>query len=68
MQEAVDAYTRQAAYACHAESTRGTLVVGKYADFIVLSDDIFTIRENRLASARVIGTYVAGRSVYSEAG
>lgn len=67
VQECVDAYTRQAAYACHAESSRGTLAPGKYADFVVLSEDVFTVPRDRLESARVLATYVAGRAVYSEA-
>lgn len=37
----IDAYTRDGAYAIGAETTLGSLEVGKLADIIVLSSDIF---------------------------
>ena len=36
-------YTRDAAYASFDESRKGTIAVGKYADFAVLSNDILAI-------------------------
>jgi len=63
--EAIDGYTRRAAYACHAESTRGTLEPGKYADFVVLSEDVFLTPPEGIRNAKVLRTFVGGREVYS---
>ncbi|MGQ0797484.1 MAG: amidohydrolase family protein, partial [Methanobacteriota archaeon] len=66
VREAIDAYTRGAAYACHAESTRGALERGKYADCILLSEDLFEIPPERITEAKVLRTVVGGRTVYSD--
>ena len=65
--EAIDGYTRRAAYACHAETTRGSLEVGKYADLVVLSEDLFGMPAERIPEAHVVRTVVGGRTVFSEA-
>lgn len=41
MADIIDAYTRNGAYAIGAENSLGSLEVGKLADIIVLSNDIF---------------------------
>jgi predicted amidohydrolase YtcJ len=43
---------------------KGTLAVGKLADFIVLSDDIFTINPNDIGKTKVLTTVVDGKVVY----
>ncbi len=62
--EAIDGYTRRAAFACHAEATRGILAEGMYADFVVLSADLFEIPPDRIREARVATTVVGGRPVH----
>lgn len=64
--EAIDGYTRRAAYACYSEDTRGTLEPTKYADFVVLSHDLFEIPPERILAARVVRTFVGGRCVFSD--
>jgi predicted amidohydrolase YtcJ len=64
--EALDAYTRGAAYASHCEADRGTLAVGKYADFVVLDGDPLETPVDRLGEIRVATTVVGGRIVHSE--
>lgn len=66
--EAVDGYTRRAAHACNAESICGTLAERKYADFLVLSQDIFEIPPERICETRVSRTVVGGRVVYEDGG
>ena len=66
LEEAIDGYTRRAAYASRAEDTRGTLEPGKYADFVVLSHDLFEIPPGRILDARVVRTFVGGRCVFSD--
>jgi len=66
VREAIDAYTRRAAFACHAEADRGVLAEGMYADFVVLSEDLFDIPVDRTREARVVTTVTGGRVVYQE--
>jgi hypothetical protein len=62
--EAVRAYTWGSAYATETEQERGTLAVGKWADFVVLDRDIFDPQQqDHLAQTRVLRTVVAGKTV-----
>lgn len=60
-EEAFRAMTLWAAYAAFEEDQRGSLAPGKLADIVVLSEDILSCPEERLAAARVDLTIVAGR-------
>jgi predicted amidohydrolase YtcJ len=62
--EAVRAYTIGSAYAEFQENEKGTIEVGKLADFVILSDDIFSVEPSRLRQAKVLTTVVGGRVVY----
>jgi len=66
VREAIDGYTRRAAFACHVEHTRGTLAKGMYADFVVLSEDLFGMPPERIREARVVATFVGGRRIHGE--
>jgi hypothetical protein len=57
-------YTRDAAFAEFAESNKGTITVGKYADFVVLSRDILSIPPRELLDTRVLLTVMGGRETY----
>lgn len=67
VEEAVTAYTAGAAYACHMEDSVGDLEPGKYADLVVLSDDIFTIDPVQIENVQVDLTLVEGEVVYRRA-
>ncbi len=62
--EAVAGYTTGAAYACFMEDFVGTLEPGKYADLVVLSDDIFTIDPVEIDDVKVDLTMVEGEVVF----
>ena len=62
--DAVRAYTLGSAYAEFQEREKGTIEVGKLADFVILSDDIFSIDSSRLREAKVLKTVVGGRVAY----
>lgn len=62
--QAVKAYTVGSAYAEFQEKEKGTIEVGKLADFVILSDDIFSVAPDRLRAIRVMATIVDGRVVY----
>ncbi len=64
VEEALTAYTFDAAYACYMEGSLGQLRIGKYADLVVLSDDIITIDPAEIENARVDLTLVGGEVVY----
>lgn len=57
-------YTKDAAYAAFMEKETGTLEVGKYADFAVLSADILAIPPSDLLKTKVLLTIVGGREAY----
>jgi hypothetical protein len=64
VEEAVRAYTYGSAYAEFQENVKGTLAVGKLADFVILSDDIFAINPNEIRNTKVLTTVVDGKIVY----
>ncbi|HID86781.1 MAG TPA: amidohydrolase, partial [Anaerolineae bacterium] len=62
--EAVRAYTLGAAYASGEESSRGSIAVGKLADLVVLSRDIFAIPPEEILETEVVATVLDGKVVY----
>ena len=62
--EAVRAYTLGSAYAEFQEKQKGTIEVGKLADLIILSDDIFKIEPSAISKVKVLTTIVDGKVVY----
>ncbi|HWP39270.1 MAG TPA: amidohydrolase [Gemmatimonadales bacterium] len=64
VEEALVAYTVNGAYASYLEHVLGTLEPGKYADLVVLSEDILTIDPARIAEVKVDLTMVEGEVVY----
>ena len=65
--EAVRAFTWGSAYASGEETVKGTLAPGRYADLVVLSDDIFAIDPAAIADTRVELTMLGGKVVYERA-
>jgi predicted amidohydrolase YtcJ len=62
--EAIRGYTVGAAYASGEEDHRGTLTVGKLADFAVLNHDVLQAGPEGLLQARVVATVIGGAIVY----
>jgi hypothetical protein len=62
--QAVDAYTRGAAWASFDELRKGTLERDHLADLVILSADIFALPPARLLDTRVVFTIVDGKVVY----
>jgi predicted amidohydrolase YtcJ len=63
--EALDAYTRGAAYAGFAEDKIGALEPGKWADFILIDRDPTKVDAQSLARTEVLETWVAGKKVWA---
>jgi len=64
--QAVDAYTKEGAYARFSEHAIGTLEAGKYADLAVLSEDIFSEPAEKIGKTKVLLTMVGGKIVLNE--
>ena len=62
VKEAVSAYTMGAAFAAGEETIKGSISVGKVADLVVLSGDIFSGPPERILEAKaertMIGTFL----------
>ncbi|MEZ4702914.1 MAG: amidohydrolase [Rhodothermales bacterium] len=64
VEEALAAYTREAAYAAFDEEQRGALRVGMSADFVLIDRDLTRIAPETLRDARIVKTVVGGKVVY----
>jgi len=64
VEQALLAYTKNAAYASFEEQIKGTLEEGKYADFVVLSENLLEIEPNVIQEVEVLQTYVEGKEVF----
>ncbi|WP_299588481.1 amidohydrolase [uncultured Microbulbifer sp.] len=63
-EQALRAFTLDAAYASHQEKVIGNLQPGKFADFILLDKNIFEIDPQEIWQVQVLETWVAGKRVY----
>lgn len=64
IEEAIQAYTLNTAYAGFEEDMKGSLEVGKLADLVVLSDNLLTMDPDNIKDVTVMMTVVGGRVVY----
>lgn len=63
--EALALFTKGAAYAAHGEDIKGTLSVGKLADFVILPENPTHVDPKELLTMKVQATYVGGQKVFS---
>ncbi|MBZ0198608.1 MAG: amidohydrolase [Ignavibacteriaceae bacterium] len=66
LEEAIKCYTINSAYAAFEEGIKGSIEVGKLADMIVLSDDIFSIDPIKIKDAKVEITIFDGNIIYKK--
>jgi predicted amidohydrolase YtcJ len=64
VEEALRAYTVDAAYASFDEASKGSIERGKLADIVILDRDITRIPAPSIRDARVLYTIVGGRVVF----
>ncbi len=64
IQEAIKCYTLNSAYAEFTEKDKGSIVPGKLADFVVLSDNLLTIDPVKIKDVKAVMTIVGGKVVY----
>lgn len=65
-EEALRSYTLDAAYGGFQEDSKGSIEVGKLADFTVLSQDIMQVAENELLNTEIEYTIVGGEVRYKK--
>jgi predicted amidohydrolase YtcJ len=66
-EEALKSVTLWPAYAAFQEKVMGSLTPGKYADFVVLDQDIMRIPPELILHTKVLSTWVGGEKVYEAA-
>lgn len=66
--QALRAFTMGSAYVNHLDDVTGSIEVGKAADLVVLSHDLFELDPGELTSAEVLLTLVDGRPVFERPG
>ncbi|MEA1876528.1 MAG: amidohydrolase [Bacteroidota bacterium] len=64
LEEALKAYTIDAAYASFEEDIKGSLEDGKLADFVILDQDLFSIPSDEIIDIEVVHTFVGGQLVF----
>lgn len=64
IEKAIEFYTLGSAYASFEEAVKGSLQVGKLADIVVLSKDLFTIPEEEILNTEVVYTILGGKTIY----
>ena len=64
VEEALRAYTIDAAFASFEEDIKGSLVPGKLADIVILNQDITQISPEQIRDVKVIKTIVGGKIIF----
>jgi predicted amidohydrolase YtcJ len=64
MEQALRGITIWAAMANFEENLKGSLEVGKYADFVIVDTDLLRATEAQVLATKVLQTYIGGSSVY----
>ncbi|MCH9696121.1 MAG: amidohydrolase [Gammaproteobacteria bacterium] len=66
-EETLHSFTLAAAYSANQEKRLGSLEAGKWADFIVVDRDYFTVPASEIDDIQVLQTWVAGELKYTRA-
>jgi hypothetical protein len=53
-----------AAFANFEENEKGSIEVGKFADFTILDKDIMKVDEKELPNTKVVATFINGEMVF----
>ena len=62
--EAMKSYTINAAYGAFEEKLKGSIEIGKYADFAVFSQNLITIPDDKILETKILYTIVNGKIEY----
>lgn len=67
-EETLEAFTKGGAFAAFQEDQLGSLSPGKWADFVILSNDIMQVPSPQILETNVLSTVVGGKTVYGTFG
>ena len=62
--EALKSYTINAAYGAFEENKKGSIEIGKFADFTVFSQNLITVPDDKILDTEVLYTIVNGKIEY----
>lgn len=62
--EAIRVNTLHGAYASHEEQVKGSIAIGKLADFVMLADDPHTVPPEAIKDIAIVRTVVGGTTMY----
>jgi predicted amidohydrolase YtcJ len=65
-EQALRGMTIWAAKSNFEEKEKGSMEVGKMADFIMIDRDLMKVKETEIAKTQVLQTFIAGKSVYKK--
>lgn len=64
VEQALKAYTYHSAYASFDDDQKGILKKGYLADFVILDQDLFTIKPENIRNVKVWKTFIGGKAVF----
>lgn len=67
-EEAIRGYTINGAWQDRMENIKGSIGVGKLADFCILGEDILTVDEHKIKDIPILMTIVDGKIVHDASG
>lgn len=65
-EQALKSYTLDAAYGAFEETIKGSITIGKLADFTIYSQDLMTVEESEILNTEIAMTIFDGQIVYSK--
>ena len=63
--DAILAMTISGAYANFEEDEKGSIEIGKFADFIILDNDLIESEENKIPYTNIVATFINGELVFN---
>ncbi|QXP70922.1 amidohydrolase [Polaribacter sp. R2A056_3_33] len=63
-EETLKGMTIWAAYSNFEEDEKGSIEVGKFADFVIINQDIMKVKGNNIPNTKAVSTFLNGEKVY----